>query len=105
MRPEERQPALRLVPSPEPEQIALSDDAVPPPDAMQDDAEQTAWILIDATTTEAWRRVSWSMRLHALLGTEVGRAADEGILTLAQADVLLTQLALAIDQAVSAADA
>jgi hypothetical protein len=99
MRPEERQPALRLVTSPEPEPIARSDDAVPPPDA-----EQATRILIDATTTEAWRRVSWSMRLHALLGAEVGRAAGEGILTHAQADVLLAQLALVIDQAVGAAD-
>jgi hypothetical protein len=54
--------------------------------------------------TEAVVRAGWSMRLHALLGEEVARAVGAGVLTVAEAEVLLARLAVVIDQAVGASD-
>ena len=54
--------------------------------------------------TEELARAGWSMRLHALLGEEVAHAVGAGILTLAEAEVLLARIAVVVDQAVGASE-
>lgn len=96
MRPVHRPPALRPAAEPEYDQLALEgDDAsgrspVPAPPAVG---------RHDTATLESWARAVWPMHLYAVLGNEVGRAVEAGVLTAPEGEFLITRLTVVIDQA------
>jgi hypothetical protein len=101
MRPEGQRPELRLsVPVPGPASSPDRDGDTVPADSTTSLATPAGGIAMMKTLA----RATWSMRLHALLGEEITRAVDADILTVGEAEVLMAQLAVAIDHAVGAAE-
>jgi hypothetical protein len=84
----------------EPDPADRQRDELPEGRAASSRATQNGAAMI----TERLVRVSWCIRLHALLGEEVARAVDADILTIAEAEVLLARVAIVIDQAVGASE-
>jgi hypothetical protein len=97
VRPVDRPPALRLAPEPEPGPASLDGDDRPKNDARP---APPAVASFDTATLEGWARASWPMHLYAVLGNEVGRAVEAGVLTVAEAESLLARLTVVIDQAI-----
>ena len=103
MPPADRPPALRLAPPPEPD---------PDPFALEgDDASGSGDIPAppavgrhDPATLEGWARACWPMHLYAVLGNEVGRAVEAGVLSVPQAEFLVARLTVVIDQAIGVDD-
>jgi hypothetical protein len=97
VRPVNRPPALRLASEPEHDQFALEgDDAsgrgpLPAPQAVG---------RHDTATLESWARALWPMHLYAVLGNEVGRAVEAGVLTTPEGEFLIVRLTVVIDQAI-----
>jgi hypothetical protein len=49
-------------------------------------------------------RTCWPMHLYAVLGNEVGRAVEAGVLTPSEAELLVARLTVVIDQAIGVID-
>lgn len=84
---------LRIQPDPDTGPVAVRGQEADPSTT----AEQSVF-------TEAVVRAGWSMRLHALLGEELARGVDAGVLSVPEAEVLLARLVVVIDQAVGAGE-
>ena len=96
MPPDHRRPALRLAPPPEPDPVALEGDD----DSGSDAGWPPATGRLSAVTLQDWARVCWPMHLYAVIGNEVGKAVDAGILTLPEAEFLVARITTVIDQAI-----
>jgi hypothetical protein len=96
-----RRRALRLPPAAESDAYTLDDDAVSGSDA---DPRSLAMGRLDTATPEGWTRMCWPMHLYAVLGNEVGRAVEAGILTVGEGEFLVARLTVVIDQAIGVDD-
>jgi hypothetical protein len=96
VRPVDRPPALRLAPEPEPDRFALEGDDT--------SGSSTFPARYDTATLDGWSRACWPMHLYAVLGNEVGRAVEAGVLSAPQAEFLVARLTVVIDQAIGADD-
>ena len=97
MPPDDRRRALRLAPPPAPDPCTLEGD-----DDTGDDAGQRPPAVgrMSAVTLQDWARVCWPMHLYAVIGNEVGKAVEAGILTLPEAEFLVARITTVIDQAI-----
>jgi hypothetical protein len=97
MPPDHRRRALRLAPPPEPDPFTLEGD-----DDSGSDAGQgpPAVGRLGAVTLQDWARECWPMHLYAVIGNEVGKAVDAGILTLPEGEFLVARITTVIDQAI-----
>jgi hypothetical protein len=95
VRPVNRPPALRL--ASEPDQFALEGDDA---SGRGPFPVQPAVGRHDTATLESWVRACWPMHLYAVLGNEVGRAVEAGVLTAPEGEFLIARLTVVIDQAI-----
>jgi hypothetical protein len=100
VRPADRQPDLRLAPAPDP--FALEGDDLP--GTVAPPAQPAASRRHDLAMLDGLARACWPMHLYAVLGNEVGRAVEAGVLTLAEAESLVARLTVVIDQAIGVDD-
>ncbi|TWF75074.1 hypothetical protein FHX44_11958 [Pseudonocardia hierapolitana] len=94
MRPVNRPPALRL--ASEPDRFALEGDEA---SGRRTFPTQPAVGRHDTATLESWARACWPMHLNAVLGNEIDRAVEAGVLTVPEGESLIARLAVVIDQA------
>jgi hypothetical protein len=92
MTADEPRRALRLAPATEPD----GDD-----DSGSGAAPRSCEVgRLDTSTPDGWARMCWPMHLYAVLGNEVGRAVEAGVLTVPEAEYLVSRLTVVIDQAI-----
>ena len=98
MRSDDRRMALRLAPAPETDPFALEVDD----DSGSDTSPAPP--LVRRLDTATLARTCWPMHLYAVLGNEVGRAVEAGVLTPSEAELLVARLTVVIDQAIGVDD-
>jgi hypothetical protein len=96
--PESPVPAVRVMPAPTPDIFALDGDDVPP-DPSPSPAVAFGAVRSGRFAAGLRARAYWAGRLEALVGAEVNRAVRSGVLSDAEAEVLIAHLKVVIDQA------